>query len=330
MDPKTNIDKMPFVLFVIAGLLLCPVVVGAETYPPAGEVQGRYEKAEPPCMCWADFSLQTVFRSDRLNWHIAGRNVNILSELIVDDLEIFQIKATGAFTKRNYTFFAEAAHGEIFSGTNVDRDFLANNRGNLFSESVARVSGRDATDFSGGIGRNIDLDAGRYRLTPMVGASWSRLRLLKTRGVQTVATPGTTPPTGPFPGLASTYDAQWTGVWTGAGIRVRTASALTIAASFRYQFFDYRADADWNLRQDLSHPVSFTHRANGRGFEGDMAYKWAITERMDISLTFLYKYLLAKNGTDTTYFASGNRAKTPLNRVSWRSRAVMAGLSYRF
>ncbi len=309
--------------------LFCPGIPEAASTTQVNAASGNRE-TESDCLCRAELSMYTGIRRDRLNWHIAGNNVNILSELIVDDIDIFQVGAKSAFTKGEYTFFAEMAYGDVLGGTNVDRDFLANNRRNIYSESVADVSGRRAMDLSGGIGRNIDFHSGRYRLTPILGASWHRLRLLKTHGVQTIATPGQTPPVGAIQGLASTYDADWTGLWAGGKIQVQAAEALQIAASFRYQFFDFRADANWNLREDLSHPVSFSHRATGRGIVGDVSYKWSLTDRVDISLTFLYRYLLAKNGTDTTFFATGNRAKTPLNKVSWRSRAITAGLTYRF
>lgn len=311
-------------------VLFCPGIPEAASTTHVDAASEKYRETQSDCLCSAELSMYTGIRRDRLNWHIAGNNVNILSELIVGDIDIFQVGAKSAFTKGAYTFFAEMAYGDVLGGTNVDRDFLANNRRNIYSESVADVSGRRAMDLSGGIGRNIDFHSSRYRLTPILGASWHRLRLLKTHGVQTIATPGKTPPLGAIQGLASTYDADWTGLWAGGNIRVQAAEALQIAASFRYQFFDFRADANWNLRQDLSHPVSFSHRATGRGIAGDVSYKWALTDRVDISLVFLYRYLLAKNGTDTTFFATGNKANTPLNKVSWRSRAITAGLTYRF
>ncbi len=38
----------------------------------------------------------------------------------------------------------------------------------------------------------------------------------------------------------------------------------------------YRATADWNLIQNFSHPVSFTHHADGFGVEGQMGVEYAI------------------------------------------------------
>ena len=314
-------------MVVIMVVSFYPEKSGASSYFSPYSAPGEVQL---PHLYETQLSIHTGIRMDRLRWNIAGNNVNILSELIVDDIEIIPIGLKTEITRGNYTFFGNMAYGEIRDGTTTDRDYLADDRRGLYSESISKVSGNHAIDLSGSIGRNIDFKADRFRLAPVIGASWHRLKLYKTHGVQTVATSGVTPPTGPFPGLASSYDASWTSLWAGGNIRIQIISALQLTASFHYHWFDYRADADWNLRQDLAHPVSFTHRASGDGFDAEITCKYAFTDRADISITFFYRDWLAKNGTDTTFFATGQRAEIPLNEVSWESRSITAGIHYRF
>jgi len=277
-----------------------------------------------------DLELRTHVRTDRLHWHIAGGNVNILSELITEDIDILQVGLRAKLTKNNYVFFAEGAYGTIRSGKTTDRDYRGDDRTGLYSESVSDISGRNARDLSAGAGRHFHFNSNRYRLTPLIGASHHRLRLLKTDGMQTVATPGETPPVGPIPGLASTYDATWNALWAGGKFMVRASESIELRAAYRYHWFDYRADAGWNLRQDLAQPVSFTHRASGSGFDVDISCRYALSAQAGISFSFLHRERKAENGTDTTYLATGQQFDIPLNKVSWRSQSVLAGIEYRF
>ncbi len=277
-----------------------------------------------------DLELRTHLRTDRLHWHIAGRNVNILSELITEDIEIVQVGLRSTFTKDHYVFFAEGAHGALRSGKTTDRDYLGDDRTGLYSESVSDVSGRNAWDLTAGAGRHFLFNSNRYRITPLIGASHHRLRLLKTNGMQTIATPGKTPPVGPIPGLASTYDATWNALWAGGEFMVQASKSIELRASYRYHWFDYQADARWNLRQDLAQPVSFTHSASGSGFDVDISCRYALSAQAGISFSFLHRERKAKNGTDTTYLATGQQFDIPLNKVSWRSQSFTAGVDYRF
>jgi len=68
-----------------------------------------------------------------------------------------------------------------------------------------------------------------------------------TDGVQII------PASGPFPGLASSYDAQWIGPWLGAEALIEAERGWSIMANFEYHLADYSASANWNLRTDLAH-----------------------------------------------------------------------------
>ncbi len=277
-----------------------------------------------------NLSLQAGFRTDQLRWHIAGGGVNILSELITDDIRILQVGLKAVLIRENAVIFAEAAHGEILGGTSTDRDYNEDDRKSLYSESVADLSGHRTRDYEAGAGWRLDFLRDRCQLTPFVGGSHHQLKLLKKDGVQTVATPGLTPPVGPIEGLASTYDATWNTLWAGTEFRLQPTENLQVGTAFRHRWFNFRANAGWNLRQDLAQPISFRHRASGRGMDLDLFCRYAATDRLELFINVFYKNWTAKNGTDTTYLADGRQLTTTLNRVYWQSRSFTVGLIYRF
>lgn len=71
--------------------------------------------------------------------------------------------------------------------------------------------------------------------------------------------------TGSFEGLNSTYDAKREGVWLGFDLVWEISEGLDFSGTFEYYWADYEGEADWNLRDDFAHPVSFRHDADGTG-----------------------------------------------------------------
>ena len=159
------------------------------------------------------------YRTDNLDWNIAGNvngtDPNVLSELTWSDLEIFQI-GVGAKALINKTFYLRGSlsFGWILDGDNQDSDYNGNDRTQEWSRSNNSSDG-NVSDASLGLGYQFKLASGRFRLTPLVGYSYSAQYLNITDGVQTVSEPslapaGVTPnPIGPFPGLDSSYDTAW-------------------------------------------------------------------------------------------------------------------------
>src|SRR4030065_2495 len=164
-------------------------------------------------------------RKDDLGWSIAGNGVNVLSELKWENMAIAQLQAAAEFhLKNDLRLRARLGYGVIDSGNNQDSDYDGNNRTLEYSRSNNKAGG-DVLDASIGFGKRLrmrDLSAGRsFYVTPFVGLSMHRQNLTMTDGVQTISS-ASTPPLGPLPGLASSYDAQWMGPWLGAEALVET------------------------------------------------------------------------------------------------------------
>ena len=272
-------------------------------------------------------------RKDNLNWSIAGSGVNVLSELKWENLAIFQLQAAGEFhLKNDRRLRARLGYGVIGSGANQDSDYNGNNR-TLEDCRSNNKAGGDGLDASIGFGKRLrmrDLSAGRsFYVTPFVGLSMYRQNLTMTDGVQTISS-ASTPPLGPLPGLASSYDAQWMGPWLGAEALVETERGWAVIVNAEYHLADYSASANWNLRSDLAHPVSFRHAATGEGFVMSLGASYPVGKNWKVNFTLEHQQWTTRAGSDWVYLADGTVGYARLNAVNWDSTAYNLGIARKF
>jgi hypothetical protein len=283
-----------------------------------------------------ELSISVGKRSDNLDWNIAGVSpsgdfVNVLSELTWSDVESQEIRGSARVFLNRYFLKGEAGVGFITGGVNQDSDFLNNDR--TFEYSRSNNSSDDGTvwDLSGGIGYLYEFKAlgGEFDLIPIAGLSYHKQNLTLTDGVQTISTPGLTGPLGPFAGLHSTYEARWAGPWAGADFSYQRGK-LKVYGSLEYHLAYYLAKADWNLRGDFAHPVSFEHWATGKGIVFSAGTEYNIARNWSFAAGFEASDFQASGGTDRTYFSGGGAADTPLNEVNWDSLSGFFGFNYRY
>lgn len=275
-----------------------------------------------------DITLSASYREDNLDWNIAGNGVNILSELAWKNLAIAQLQAAVKFNmKDDWRIRAELGYGTIISGTNQDSDYDGNNRTQEFSRSNNKAGGdvRDASIALGKTFRLLDQTVGKFiYITPYIGLSAHQQNLTMTNGVQTI------PATGPFAGLASAYDAQWRGPWIGFDAIIETGRSLSLIVNAEYHLADYSAQANWNLRDDFAHPVSFKHSAKGRGIVLTGGTSYPIAANWTLNTTFKYQDWVTRAGNDRIYFSNGSVGSTRLNAVNWESMAYNLEIVHQF
>ena len=97
-----------------------------------------------------------------------------------------------------------------------------------------------------------------------------------------------------------------------------------------YHWVDYDAEANWNLRSDFDHPVSFSHEADGNGFMAGAAILFEIKNRWGFHAGMNVKEMTTDTGLDRTYYADGTTGDTRLNEVRWRAFTFEAGVSRQF
>jgi len=272
-------------------------------------------------------------RKDNLNWNIAGSTVNVLSELKWENMAIFQFQAAGELhLKNDRRLRAMLGYGVINSGANQDSDYNGNNRTQEFSRSNNNAGG-DVLDASIAFGKKLrlrDLSAGKsFYVTPLAGLSIHRQNLTMTDGVQTISS-ASTPPLGPFPGLASSYDALWMGPWVGAEVLVETERGWDMRARADYHVAEYSAKANWNLRLDLAHPVSFRHTATGSGIALSLGASYPAGKNLKANFWLEHHQWTTRAGSDQMHFADGTVGYARLNAVNWSSTSCNFGFVRQF
>jgi Protochlamydia outer membrane protein len=284
-----------------------------------------------------DFFLGTDYRRARMDWNIAGSlagtGPNVLSELSWYDLEIAQISGAAQITVNDrLVLLWRGAYGAVVSGKNRDSDYNGDNRTLEFLRSDSKGGGKIG-DGSIGLGyhfRKFEARAGQYlHVTPMVGYSWQLQYLKITDGRQTI------PATGPIVNLDSNYNAEWSGPWLGINLRLQASERTSVTIDAEYHRADFYAEANWNLRDDLAHPVSFKHSTRGYGIIVSLALSHAVNKRWDVIARLESQNWQGDPGIDTLYNKDPDTmvvqpTATRLNEVNWQSLSGGVAAAYHF
>lgn len=281
-------------------------------------------------------SLRSGYRQDRLNWSIAapGGSPNILSELTWDRLDIAEVAGDVRWSDSSKLYLRGGANFGWITGRQCrDSDYYGDNRTLEFSRSYSKAGG-SVWDATLGAGYRFDLpltrDGGRLHLMPLAGYSAHAQDVQMTDGEQVVSDFGFTMPLGPFPGLNSSYDALWHGPWLGLDMELTSGKRHTLLASFEYHWVNYKAEADWNLRGDFQHPVSYRHTADGEGIVASLGYRYRPAPDWSVQVQADYRDMGTDPGEDVTYLADGRSGTIRLNRVEWQSWSASFGITYNF
>jgi hypothetical protein len=271
------------------------------------------------------------YRHDELDWSFALPNINIRSELIWRDLESFQFEfGLERRLWRHFRLKGYLAYAFLFDGQNQDSDYNGNNRTEEFSRSNNSTQDGDLWDISIGLAYDVRLLANRIVLSPVIGYSYHDQNLQITRGIQTI------PPLGPFQGLNSSYDPTWYGPWIGADFQYNSygkAAPKTGYEAFfgiEYHFANFEAKADWNLRADLAHPVSFRQDADGSGWVLTGGINYLFNPSWSVNLNGKYQKWETSEGRHRFFFFDGSSYQAKLNGVNWESFSISAGITCRF
>jgi len=330
-----------------AALVLCLFVslsvsqVYSQPLEPAG--QAMAEKKSTAHLSWASasFDLSAGYRTDKLNWHIAGNlqgaNPNVRSELTWSDLRIYQLKLANRTVIRDRVYMrGHLDFGMVISGGNQDSDYNGDDRTQEFSRSVNGVDGNEVWDGSIGIGPRFSFFESTMVVCPMIGYALSEQDLNIVDGYQALTAPPLTTPIGPIPGLDSRFQSRWKGPWLGVDLFVSIPgtgarfSKVGVIFTGEYHWVDYDAEANWNLRADYDHPVSFTQEAEGSGYVAGATLLFEIKNRWGFHAGMNVREMTTDAGLDRTYYADGTTGDTRLNEVHWRSFTFEAGVSCRF
>lgn len=275
------------------------------------------------------YELGVGYRQDNLGWSIAGGGVNIASEVNWKKSNIAQIRGVAKFNFWDgWQLRGIAASGAVRSGVNRDSDYAGSNRTQEFLRSDNKTGG-SVRDLSIGLGRKFrffeSASADGLQLVPLAGWSIHQQSLTMRDGQQTLPANGTL-----LTGLNNTYDTNWQGAWVGMDAVLGLGASVTLTSTLEYHWVDYTADANWNLRNDLAHPVSFKHFASGRGIVASVGAAYRISRNFQLNLSLEQQRWSTDAGYDQTFFVYGVTRNYTLNPVSWDTRSLMLTAKYQF
>jgi len=283
----------------------------------------------------ADIDVSTGLRNDNLDWNkagdIEGNNPTVLSELKWNDLEIWQLGLDTKFevSRNDYDslgFFMgfKFDYGEIYNGKNTDSDYLGDNRTNQFSKITSKSDDGDVLDVSLFFGPDLTSNNPRYSIIPLIGYSYHEQNLTLTDAYIEI------PSIGSYTGLDSRYETEWKGPWLGVFFESLIREELKVSSQIEYHWADYSAMADWNLREDLQHPRSFDHQADGSGVLLDLNIDYLLFENWQIGIQGTYQDWETDAGTERAFLADGTVLSTRLNEVNWDSVSIGLKMVYSF
>ncbi len=297
--------------------------------------------ATDPAPVQLDFGLDTAYREDGLNWNIANEitgtaTPNIASELRWNKLKILQAQLHLNLEYSGVVLYSSVAAGKIVDGNNEDSDYAGNNRTQEWSRSHNDASAGSTDDLSAGLGYHFVMPSTQLSIVPLAGYAYHRQKLQMRNGIQTVSEAATingtvvvAQPLGSITGLDSTYAASWNGPWLGIDFNWQY-SRWQAKLVTRYAWLNYRGEANWNLRKDLQHPLSFVQLASGFGWRLGSKVDYAVTSRWRVGLSFYISRYSTQNGTDTQIDINGTTGATRLNKVTWDSAAIGLTAAYHY
>jgi hypothetical protein len=310
------------------------------------------------------------YRMDKLNYNIASdatgtKTPNIASELKWDKLQIYQYRVgttipvftiqekqtisykpyyidTIKLYKQNLYFDVSGSKGNINSGENQVSDYDGDNRTMEFSRSNNDGGSGSVKDYSASLNYEVAVKYFDWisSITPMIGYSQYEQNLRITNGMQTLTDSssssnssinGSTPPAvGKFDDLNSSYSSKWKGPFIGIGVKTSYNNTHSFAFTYQYHKSNYSAEGNWNLRDDLKHPKSFSQSSTGNGRDLDLEYGYRIFENVTFNLNLNYKVYSANGGTIKFNNTNNTTTTQKLNQVEWQSIATMAGFKFNF
>ncbi len=281
----------------------------------------------------------TGIRIDSFDWNIASeitgtQTPNVLSELTWKNVMQYQVKVGGDYTLpytplKGLYVEGSAAVATAFAGDTQDSDYLGDNRTEEFSRSHSDSSNSDASSKRIAAGYSLNLSSTdptnvKYIfLTPVVGYAQEEQSFSMTDGTQEI------PETAPILGLNSHYDTKWKAPFIGARLALGNPNNR-LSTKLDYHRGTYEATADWNLRDTLMHPVSYTHHADAQGWNFSLTYEHNIFYGLSLFANADLQYWNAEDGLDRLFFSNGTSSDQKLNDVNWRMQYYALGLNYRW
>ena len=223
-----------------------------------------------------------------------------------------------------FTFAGAFSVGRIVGGDNSDKDYVS---GNLVSESFSDVEG-DVNDWRAEVGyrfRKDEFSLGRTWYFDILAGYSQHNMDLDNRDLH-----ATVPVNRSFSGDVASYDSTWEGPYLGVQGMLDVSGPLVFYGRLTISKTDFSGVADWKLRDDFAHPVSFEQEADGWGTSMRAGAGYRVSESVTLTGTLLLDAMVAEDGRDRTYYPDGTFVDIDLYEVSWSSFGLQGALVFNF
>ncbi|MGE8380804.1 MAG: hypothetical protein ACN6PN_20725 [Sphingobacterium sp.] len=265
------------------------------------------------------------WNQEKLDWNIAGdengQNPNILSELKWRKLRGPEIGISSTIALSS-ALQAEVAfrHFWISQGTVNDADYASDNRAVKTADYDFKANRGHSSNIRVEIFNTIRTTE-KLAFTAHTGYFGRYQTLYMLDGAQ---------PLVESKELKSTYKPRWHGLILGLKTDYHTDHwSLLLDVSGIY-FPRYSANANWNLQEDFNHPISFTHKAKGMGWEVNFRLERQVTKSISPFVQIGYTGLSTRTGTDQLFKADGTSTISQLNAVHSSSLRLGLGVHMKF
>ena len=282
-------------------------------------------------------NTQLEISDSELVWDIASSAStttppNILSELSFRDIRSLGYVINLGYMNRfdnNIAFVLEAEYADsrIQSGRAQDSDYASDNRTDEFSRSFSDIESDSINYFSLATGiKTRWLNTKGHYLSFLIGYKKHNVDITMTNGVVQIpeADAGSL-----IPGLNSTYNSEFRSIFAGLSTE-HVFSWGTIGFRYDLYYTDLKAEADWNLRTDFAHPVSFEQVGDGKGYAATLGYTYNHNRNWDYSIDYVVTKYHIQDGYDQTYFSDTTSFIVKLNNSEYKQEAIRIGVSYNF
>lgn len=277
------------------------------------------------------------FSKSELAWSIAAGpspqiSPNILSELTFSGLQEMRAGLDALYLRRisNGLYLvveAGGSAGRIDGGEVRDSDYETDGRGGEFSRSYSRIEG-DGSEryfFGGGVKTRWFNTNGNY-LSIYGGLESGSIEYEISKGEQYLPELARGQI---LTGLDSSYKYQNKGLY-GAVATEHVIGIFALGVEYRLSDLDLDATGNWNLRQDLAHPTSFTQSAEGKGEQIAISGSLFVTSAFDITISVAHYREKYDDGYSQTYFSDGFSYVTTLLSHDYKETSLKAAIQYRF
>lgn len=252
---------------------------------------------------------------ESLQWSIAG-NLSGSSPNVLSELEWSDVRRVGFGVELNLPVYrrilleATFAKSKTFSGKVMDTDYADDNRTNPVF--MTKEKANEGHSMRAQLGFSIQvIEWHRTQIDIGFGYGVFQQSLYLTNGSS---------------GLNSSYKTTWYGPTVSSTIRKKLWSSTTLAMRNYYEQSRYSSEADWNLIDEFQHPVSFTHKAKGFGWNISLTIEQSLSTKVEVFCSWQYELWTTGAGVDKLYLKNGSTPQTQLNDVTAERYLIKAGV----